>query len=268
MTMTRNRTLSLLVLAVAVAAVASSVTWAATRSSAPAWQPGHSVGSDMMGVMPGGSPAPVTSADAAKQAAQVLAGQLDLKVDEVLRFELNYYVKLVDAKGADATEVLVDPKTGYVMIEYGPAMMWNTKYGMAGGRLAAGMMSGAGMMGRYGAGYGMMNGSTQRGAGMTGGSAQHGSGMGAGMSGGMNGQQPTTGSGKVVAIAEARTLAQAWLDANDKGVLIEQAGDSFPGYFTFETLRDGKIQGMISVNTSTGIVWSHWWHGKFAAKSA
>src|SRR4030042_381249 len=45
-----------------------------------------------------------------------------------------------------AFEVLVDPTTKAVFLEYGPAMMWNTDYGMMGGR-GFGMMGSGGMMG-------------------------------------------------------------------------------------------------------------------------
>ena len=41
-----------------------------------------------------------------------------------------------------------------------------------------------------------------------------------------------------------------------------------PGYFTLETLRGGRISGMISVNASSGAVWYHWWHGRFVAMEA
>lgn len=53
-----------------------------------------------------------------------------LRVGEVMRFTDNYYAELEEADGAKATEVLVDPSTGAVQLEFGPAMMWNTRYGM------------------------------------------------------------------------------------------------------------------------------------------
>jgi len=39
-------------------------------------------------------------------------------------------VELKDAAGKPATEVIVDPGTGAVITEPGPAMMWNTRTGM------------------------------------------------------------------------------------------------------------------------------------------
>jgi hypothetical protein len=35
------------------------------------------------------------------------------------------------------------------------------------------------------------------------------------------------------------------------------------GYYTIHTLRDGKIEGMLSVHGTTGQVWYHTWHGGF-----
>ena len=75
-----------------------------------------------------------------------------------MQFQRNFYAKLVDSHGNGATEVLVDSSTGVVSIEYGPAMMWNTRYGM--GRSAGSMMGsyGRGMMRGQGNGA-MMGGS-------------------------------------------------------------------------------------------------------------
>ena len=225
--------------------------------------------------------APVRTLAAARADAQKFADRLGLKVDEVLQFKENFYAKLVDSKGNGATEVLVDPPTGFVSIEYGPAMMWNTRYGM--GRGAAWMMGsygesmmrgyGGAMMGESGPsttsgggtgtttspgyGYGMMGGSGSGYGGMMGG---YGYGSGSNSTG-SSGTSTTT-----VTMAAAHSLAQQWLDRNEPGVKVETGGDAFPGYFTLETLRSGKITGMISVNATTGAVWPHWWHGAFVAK--
>ena len=45
------------------------------------------------------------------------------------------------------------------------------------------------------------------------------------------------------------------------------APETFPGYYTMHTLRDGEIEGMLSVNAVTGEVWGHSWHGAFVAMS-
>jgi hypothetical protein len=213
---------------------------------------------------------PVRTVAAARTQAQKFADRLGLKVDEVLQFKDNFYAKLVDSNGNGATEVLVDPQTGLVSIEYGPAMMWNTRYGM--GRVAADMMGsygrsmmrsyGRAMMGEYGPNP------TSSGTGTT---PSPGSGYG-GMMGGSGYGSGTAGSGgtpaaTAVTIAGAHSLAQRWLDRNEPGVKVETGGDVFPGCYTLETLEGGKITGMISVNATTGAVWPHWWHGTFIGKS-
>jgi hypothetical protein len=103
---------------------------------------------------------PVHTLAAARTEAQRFASRLSLRVDEVLQFKRNFYTKLVDTAGNGATEVLVDPSTGIVSTEYGPAMMWNTRYGMMNSSAAAtmmgsygtSMMGGAAMMGSYSGG--------------------------------------------------------------------------------------------------------------------
>lgn len=254
-----GKRLPILVLVLALAGLGGSVAWAVNESGDSHWRSALA-GPGMMGYgYQAGNAAPVKTITEAKSRAQVFADRLGLKADEALRFERNFYVKLVDSKGNGATEVLVDPQTGLVSLEYGPAMMWNTEYGMMSGRFGAGMMGssgGYGMMGRYGAGYGGVMGGGN--GGMMGGGAYAPPAV-----------PPSTGTGgKTVSIAEAHSLAQSWLDGNEQGTVVEQGGDAFPGYYTLETLRDGTISGMISVNASTGVVWAHWWHGSFIAKSA
>ncbi len=109
--------------------------------------PGMMDGNDIAsgsGMMPGygpmgsvasaGTGQPVTSLDQAQQAVQAYVdryGNADLAIDEVMEFQLNFYA-IVKEKGTgiDAFEVLVDKQTGATFPEYGPNMMWNTKYGM------------------------------------------------------------------------------------------------------------------------------------------
>lgn len=55
-----------------------------------------------------------------------------------MRFTNNYYVTLLDSSGKPATEVLVEPGNGTVHEEWGPAMMWNTAFGMMPGRAPTG----------------------------------------------------------------------------------------------------------------------------------
>jgi hypothetical protein len=266
---------------IAVAAATFAVVGAVVALAATGSESSH-YGYGMMGRSYVYRPAQATrvrTLATARTQAQKFADRLGLKVDEVLQFKDNYYAKLVDGNGNGATEVLVDPPTGAVSIEYGPAMMWNTKYGM--GHAAADMMGsygrsmmrgyGVAMMGEYGPnrttgsgtgattpggyGYGMMGGSGF-------GGTMGGSGYGSGSAG-----SDGSSTGTTVTMASARSLAQQWLNRNEPGVKVETGGDAFPGYYTLETLRNGKITGMISINATTGAVWPHWWHGAFIAKS-
>jgi hypothetical protein len=253
------------VLLVALGGVAAFAATSGGGSGANGWQ--------MMGGRYSYRPTTSTAVrtlTSARSDAHQFASRLGLRVDEVMQFERNFYAKLVDGKGNAATEVLVDPASGFVSIEYGPAMMWNTRYGMG--------ASSASMMGSYGTG--MMGTQDRRststpgyGAGGMGssGSARMGSSGSGGMMGSSGGSSATTQTppqtSGTVSLADAHALAQRWLDANEPGVVVETGGDVFPGYYTLETLKDGKITGMISVNATTGAVWPHWWHGAFIAKS-
>ncbi len=260
----RRRLLFVGVAALALAGLGSSIGWAVTRSNGgPGFGPGYGHGYAMMGSngrgtawYVNGSGEPVTTIAAARSQAQRFADRLGLQTGEVMQFADNFYVLLEDEHGKPATEVLVDPRTGGVTLEYGPAMMWNTRYGMMTAKTTVdpGRMMGAG-------GYG----------GMTGGGSYSGM-MGGNGSGGMMGRYggspnwtPQQGSvAGPVAVAEAAKLANQWLAEQGTGLTAAEP-DALPGYFTFHTLKDGKITGMLSVNEQTGAVWYHWWHGHFVA---
>lgn len=267
------------VLVVALALLGGSIAWAVDSARGDVSH-GHSYayGPTMMGLGYSAAKAtPVSGIADARRQAQAFGDRLGLKTDEVIRFERNYYVKLVDKQGANATEVLVDPATGATSLEYGPAMMWNTKYGMQSGRLGSGMMSASAMhslMGSYGGSYtgmmrgygrsggGMMGGNSGSGGGMMGGSGGSGGGM---MGGGFNGSgQPSTPgtTSAPLSAAEATAAAKRWLESNEPGTDVK-AAEAFPGYYTFETTRGSTIAGMLSVNAATGAIWPHWWHGRF-----
>ena len=58
-------------------------------------------------------------------------GDKNLVIDEVMEFQKNFYAIVNDrSTGHGAVELLVNKVTGAVFLEYGPAMMWNTQYGM------------------------------------------------------------------------------------------------------------------------------------------
>jgi hypothetical protein len=262
--MTRTRIITAAAAVTVLAVLGAVVALAAGGGGGSLYGPG------MMGGRYGYRPATATAVRtlaAARVDAQKFADRLGLRVDEVMQFSRNFYAKLVDGQGDGATEVLVDPASGAVSIEYGPAMMWNTRYGM--GRGGASMMGsyGQAMMRAYG---GAMTGSSAPNPNANGTTTARASGygmMGSSGSGMMGGAGTTTSTSATVSLATARSLAQRWLDRNEAGGKVESGGDAFPGYYTLETLRSGKITGMISVNASTGAVWPHWWHGAFIARS-
>jgi hypothetical protein len=71
-------------------------------------------------------------------------GNSDLKLNELVQFQDNFYAGITEkSTGVVAFALLVNPVTGAVGPEPGPNMMWNTKYGMA----ARGMMGAFGSSG-------------------------------------------------------------------------------------------------------------------------
>jgi hypothetical protein len=99
---------------------------------------GAGYGPGMMGgVWQGrGAGQPLTSIDDARQAFQgyiEATANPDLTLDEVMQFQFNYYAIVNEqSTGHGAFELLADPQTGAVFPEFGPNMMWNTKYGHMG----------------------------------------------------------------------------------------------------------------------------------------
>jgi hypothetical protein len=85
-------------------------------------------GSGMMAgrVWLAGDGAPVTSIAAARARAAQAARSAGLHPGEVIWFANGFYVELKAAAGDATTEVIVDPGSGTVSTEPGPAMMWNT----------------------------------------------------------------------------------------------------------------------------------------------
>jgi len=124
---------------VALLAMLGSATWLVPQDDGfgRGWAPWGGMGMPMMGGSAGsgwltGDGDPVDDLAEARERAQEFAERLGpgLRVGEVMRFTNNYYAEFEESDGAKATEVLVDPRTGAVQLEFGPAMMWNTRYGM------------------------------------------------------------------------------------------------------------------------------------------
>jgi hypothetical protein len=199
-------------------------------------------GPGMMGGVVGAQPSSVKplTVQEVQQAVDAYLQRLgngNLAIDEIIIFDNNAYALIKDkSTNSGAFELLEDPVTKSVFLEYGPAMMWNIQYGMMGsssyGLMGRGMMGGAGMMGGYGPG------ATASGA-----------------------------RGAKVMPDQALKIAQSYLDQYEPGLKTADSADTLPGYYTIETLKEGQIFGMLSVNAFTGQVWVHTWHGNFVQKA-
>ncbi|WP_003539923.1 hypothetical protein [Desulfotomaculum nigrificans] len=66
----------------------------------------------------------------------------------------------------------------------------------------------------------------------------------------------------VVSPDEAVKRANDYLTQANSGETAAEPHE-FYGYYTLHTMKDGKVVGMLSVNSSTGQVWYHSWHGNF-----
>jgi hypothetical protein len=125
----RGRWVPLAVLVAALAALISSLVWV---SGGPGGPPRHR---PMTGAV--SRDGPVHNMADAGRAADRFGDRWGLHVGEVMRFTNGYYAELLDPHGKGATEVLVDPGSGTVHLEFGPAMMWNTSYGMMSARVGS-----------------------------------------------------------------------------------------------------------------------------------
>jgi hypothetical protein len=106
-------------------------------------------GFSMMGWF-GASSGQAISMDKAQQSVQSYldrTGNKDLRIDELMEFDRNFYALIKEkSTGTGAIELLVDKHTGTVVREAGPDMMWNAKYTMIrgfGGMMGYGPTSGA-----------------------------------------------------------------------------------------------------------------------------
>lgn len=136
MTVPGDRWFPASVLVLAIAALIASIVWVAggegLRGSldGPCWS-GTPMTPGPGGIVPNTpGDGPVRSFDDARRAADRFAQQRGLSTGEIMQFSDGYYAELLDPHGRGATEILIDPTSGFVRLEMGPAMMWNTTYGM------------------------------------------------------------------------------------------------------------------------------------------
>ena len=78
---------------------------------------------------------------------------------------------------------------------------------------------------------------------------------------GFNSNSPTSPTS--LTLDEAAKAAGQYLSANVQGAQLNTDGQPFYGYYTFDYQVDGKIAGMLSVNSASGQIWPHTWHGQF-----
>lgn len=69
-----------------------------------------------------------------------------------------------------------------------------------------------------------------------------------------------------VTASEAQQIANEWLAERNDG-LTADAAEAFPGYYTLHTLKEGQVEGMLSVSSTAEDVWHHSWHGDFIKTS-
>lgn len=84
--------------------------------------------------------------------------------------------------------------------------------------------------------------------------------------GGMMGPSAQENAGNKMPInpERAREIADGYLSRVSPGTQAGEA-ETFYGYYTLHTERDGRVSGMLSVNGYSGEVWYHSWHGPFVA---
>ena len=249
-----------------------------------------------MGVGRDGSPASesanttISMAEAKTNFTQYVRqqGYEDLTISEVMQFSNQFYAEAKDAKTNSGAFELVMSLDGQVVTpEPGPTMMWNTENSPMIGDRGAGLRQGmpvSAMAGSYDSmgsdGYarGMMgDANNEYSRGMTGG-GRHGmmddssetpvSSLDPASCFGDNaeGYHPDTATqlDQPLTADAAQTRVQSWLDQNRPGATATDV-TAFPGYFTFHTEQNGKIIGMLSIQSSTGAIWEHVWHGTFVA---
>ena len=77
----------------------------------------------------------------------------------------------------------------------------------------------------------------------------------------------TTTAAPTVTVDQAKTNTQQYLTSYLAGTTVGDVTE-FNGHYTIEVLQNGAPYGMLSVNSFTGQVWYHNWHGAFIQEQA
>lgn len=187
---------------------------------------------------------PITIEQATRIAEDYLSSlnNPDLGIKEVMEFERNFYITYYEkTTDVGAFEMLIwkeAPSSG---------MMGGSMGMMSGGMMGSVIMPEPGPNMMWNTNYSPM-------ANM----------MGQGMMGDMMGRSTNrpTGEPMTVSKEQAEKIAKNYLDRYFPGSQPETI-TIFYGYYTIDFEKDDKIVGMLSVNTYTGRVWYHSWHGAF-----
>ncbi|MGH2626531.1 MAG: hypothetical protein ACRDHY_07775 [Anaerolineales bacterium] len=199
---------------------------------------------------------PLTMEEVRRAADEFLRGaNLEtLEVGRLLVFADGAYVAIVKAgSGAGAFELQVSALTRSASVELGPTMLWNAEFGLASGHfpgIAPDAHRELRQLLRVARARGHMGGSHLR--------LFRRNSAAVGL--------PPEARGGVTE-EEALAIAGRYLRAHAAGFTLGHQVRSFPGYFTFEVLKDEVVHGLISVNAETGQVWPHRWQGKILAAS-
>ena len=171
--------------------------------------------------------------------AYATPGEGEITSLEDIETAVHNYVERLGHTGLEVTEVMEFERNDYVIVADEDTGIGAMEVLVDKSSGAVGPEPGPNMM--WNAKYGMM-----------------------GRRGGMMGGYPT--DEMTLSPEEAQDTAQRWLDANLSGRAAGEA-DPFHGYYTLHFLKDGEIEGMLSVHGSSGDVWYHSWHGDFIAMS-
>jgi hypothetical protein len=67
-------------------------------------------------------------------------------------------------------------------------------------------------------------------------------------------------------VDQAAEKASVYLKKALPAATLEKDGTAFYGYITFDYKVNGVVAGMLSVNSRSGDVWEHQWHGTFVSE--
>jgi hypothetical protein len=171
------------------------------------------------------------------------SGQGEITTLDDAKAAVERYVQEQGYTGLEVKEVMVFERNTYAIVSEKDTGIGAMELLINGDTGAVGPEPGPNMM--WNAKYGMMA----------------GSGMGRGGMMGRGAVAQSTGE-MTLSATDAEDVAQRWLDANLPGRTAGEA-DPFYGYYTLHFLKDGEVDGMLSVHGSTGDVWYHSWHGAF-----